>query len=87
MWAITNYYRDQQDDLEKYKMICRFVNPEAAKEVWDKETSTDSTAIAEEADFLSAIRQHTKENISDVELSDRIFNPEKYDVDTIERVS
>lgn len=87
MWAIANYYRDQQDDLEKYKLICRFVNPEAARAIWDKTDFEETSATAEYSDFLSTIRQHTKEKISDGELSDRIANPDKYDVDTIERVS
>jgi hypothetical protein len=41
----------------------------------------------EEDAFLTEIKKHTKESLSDASLFDRINNPEKYDVDIIERVS
>lgn len=85
MWAIANYYQDQQDDLEKYKLICRFVNPEAARAVWDQD-SVETTESSDYADFLQQVQAHSKQQINPAELADRIHNPEKYDIDTIERV-
>lgn len=46
-WTLLNYYKDQQDDFDKIKLLCRFINPEAAHKIFDaKETevtvNTDS---------------------------------------------
>lgn len=86
MWAINNYYRDQNDDLEKYKLICRFVNPSAARDIWDSTSDSDTQSSMLESDFLAEIRKHTKEPIDDSLLSDKIHNPTEHDYDTIERV-
>lgn len=84
---ITNHYKDQHEDLEKYKLICRFVNPDAARKIWDVDTEDEETSVNNE--FLSQIQQHTKANLTPSDLSDRIDNPEKYDldIDTIERIN
>jgi hypothetical protein len=86
MWAIANHYKDQNEDLEKYKLICRFVNPDAARKIWD-EDAQDEVALNDE--FLAQIQKHTKAKLSPNELSERVFNPEKYDqdIDTIERIN
>lgn len=89
MWAIANYYKDQDQDLEKYKLICRFVNPEAARHIWDADqlAEAESSSDSDYRDFLSQIKKHTKEDISEADLASRIANPEEYDVDKIERVN
>jgi hypothetical protein len=35
-WTLINYYKDQQDEFNKMKLLCRFINPEAAKKVFDE---------------------------------------------------
>jgi hypothetical protein len=89
MWAIANYYKDQEEDFEKYKILCRFINPEAAKEFWDDEVVDDTKGVSDEEAFFEELRKHTKDPITTEELKDRVMNPEKYDqesLDTIERV-
>jgi hypothetical protein len=92
MWAIANYYKDQEEELEKYKLICRFINPNAAHEIFDggtaKKETIERSNVNEEA-VLAEIMKHTKTKLSAAELKDRIYNPEEYDiskVDSIERV-
>lgn len=80
-----NYYKDQQDDLEKYKLICRFVNPEAARSMWDKSEPANESAMFED-EFLSEIRQHTTETKDNATLLEKLQNPIDDDFDTIERV-
>ena len=89
MWVLANHYKDQYDDLEKYKMICRFVNPSAANKMWDTEIIDSENDSSIDKDFLVQIQKHTKTQLSSSELSDRLLNPSKYDtdLDTIERVS
>jgi len=89
-WAISNYYKDKEEDFEKYKIICRFTNPKAAYEIWDK----PKEVVEEISDeFLQEIRKHTKSNLDDSSLRQRLLNPEQYgpelddgSLDTIERV-
>lgn len=88
-WAIINYYKDQDEDLEKYKLICRFTNPEAARKLFDQKP--DNVEIPEE--FLDEIMKHTKSNIDRNTLRTSIGNPENnlsestvYNIDTIEKV-
>ena len=33
---MTNHFRDQEEEFDKIKLLTRFINPQAAAEVWDK---------------------------------------------------
>lgn len=83
-----NYYKDQEEDLEKYKLICKFVNPEAAQDAWgtNKPKNSDTSGFTPEDDLINIIAKNR--NIDPTELKDRINNPTDYDdtLDTIERV-
>ena len=71
-WAILNHYKDQDEDLEKYKLICRFTNPEAAKKLFDQKP--DNIDISDE--FLEEIMKHSKSNPNKDTLREGISNPE-----------
>ncbi len=81
MWAIANYYKDQDEDFEKYKIICRFINFKAASELWDEKVPDDTGGVSDDSTFWEEVKKHTKKNISTEELKDRIMNPEQYDVE------
>ena len=88
-WAIFNHFKDQEEDLEKYKLICRFTNPEAAKKAFD-----DKGSVPEEIsqEFLDEIKKHSKYNLDDETLRQRLSDPENTllesnnHLDTIEAV-
>jgi len=78
MWAIANYYKDQEEDLEKYKLICRFINPQAAAEIWDKKPISDTVSEKNNDEIFKEILAHSKSGISVSELQKRVQNPEEY---------
>jgi hypothetical protein len=92
MWAIANYYKDQEEDLEKFKLICRFINPQAAAEIWDEKTVSEAVSDENNDEIWKEILAHSKSGISPSELKKRVQHPEEYskpedDLDTIEVVS
>lgn len=89
-WAIFNHFKDQEEDLEKYKLICRFTNPEAAQKLFDKNYVSPENEISPE--FLEEIRKHSKSDIDDSTLRKFLIDPENTlpesddHLDTIEAV-
>lgn len=78
MWAIANYYKDQEEDLEKFKLICRFINPKAAAEIWDVKTVSEAVPDENNDEIWKEILSHTKSGITVSDLKKRINNPEEY---------
>lgn len=82
-----NHYKDQEEDLEKYKLICRFVNPEAAEKIWG-EKDPETTGETPEDELIAAMAE--QRGIDPKEMRERLANPEKYnqdgDLDKIEAV-
>jgi len=87
-WAVMNHYKDQEEDLEKYKLICRFTNPEAASKLFDAPKASLEDEISEE--FLNEIQKHSKHKLSKANLRQSLLNPESLpetgSIDTIERI-
>lgn len=77
-WAIANYYKDQEEDIEKYKLLCRFINPEAAANIWDKKPVSDTVQEEENDAVWKEILSHSKSGLSVSELKKRINNPDDY---------
>ena len=86
MWAIANYYKDQDEDFEKYKIICRFINPKAASELWDEKIIDDTVGVSDDAVFWEEVKKHTKNPITTEELKVRIMNPEQYDAENLDSI-
>jgi hypothetical protein len=42
---LTNHFKDQEEDFESTKLLCRFLNPQAAETIFDgkKVEKTEST--------------------------------------------
>jgi len=75
-WAVINHYKDQEEDLEKYKLICRFTNPEAAQKLFDKDYISPEEQISKE--FLDEIRKHSKSDLDDDTLRKSLTNPQSH---------
>lgn len=73
-WAILNHFKDQEEDLEKYKLICRFTNPEAAQKLFDKNYVSPEDQITQE--FLDEIRKHSDSKVDDSTLRKFLADPE-----------
>ena len=86
MWAIANYYKDQDEDFEKYKIVCRFINFKAASEMWDEKVIDDKSGVSDDAAFWEEVQKHTKSNLSAEELKQRMENPEKYDISNLDSI-
>lgn len=84
-WTLSQYYKDQQEEFDKVKLICRFINPEVAKKVFDESIierteSTDSFMFEE-------MPKDLKEKYSQEELEAMLQDPEHYQsLDRIEKV-
>lgn len=84
-WTLLNYHKDQQEDFDKVKLLARFINPEAAKKVFDESVverteSTDSFMFEE-------MPKELKDKYSPEELESMLESPEHYqELDRIEKV-
>ena len=46
-----NYFKDEEEDFEKTKLLCRFMNPMAAASIWDKKDNVEMTVSTEDILF------------------------------------
>jgi hypothetical protein len=85
MWVLSNFYKDKQESFEETKLLCRFINPEAAKHAFDQ---IDEISEMDDAAFLEEINAHTKTPLTAEELEQRIqdANNGNPDLDIIEVV-
>ena len=84
-WTLINYYKDQQEEFDKLKLICRFVNPEAARKIFDdvKEEVTVST----ESVLFDQMSKDLKGKYKPEELKAILDDPKHYsELDKIEKV-
>ena len=78
-----NHFRDQEEDFEQFKMLCRFMNPDAAAIVFDKKEviKTESTQ-----NIFEDMSKDLKGKYSPDELANILEDPEHYqNLDKIER--
>lgn len=79
-----NHYKDEEEDFEKTKILCRFLNPAAAAEIWDKKKTqrTEST----ESLLFDQMAKDLKNRYSPEELQAIMKDPKHYaELDVIER--
>lgn len=83
-WTLINYYKDQQDEFNKIKLICRFINPEAAKTVFDK-AEVEVTESSEDF-MLEQMSKDLKGKYTPEELKAMMDDPKHYEsLDRIEK--
>lgn len=80
-----NHYRDEEEEFQKTKLLCRFINPTAAEALFDKKdiVKTEST----EDILFENMAQDLKGKYTAEELQQILADPEHYqNLDKIERV-
>jgi hypothetical protein len=69
-WVLSNYAKDEEEQFEKLKLLCRFINPEAARKVFDIDESESVTDIDE---FMSEIKQHASDEINEELVKEQLL--------------
>jgi hypothetical protein len=84
-WVLINYYKDQEEELEKWKMLCRFVNPAVAHKVFDQ---VEETTVTNMDSLLEEINKHSSKPITREELESGLSHEpgEPLDITPIEKV-
>jgi len=68
-WILANHFKDEEVEWKKLQLLCRFINPEAARQIFDKETIDPIIEMTED-EFLQEINAHTTEKIDNKTLQD-----------------
>lgn len=79
---LLNIIQDQEEEDKKYEYLLRFINPKAAKAVFD-----DSEVVQiDDADFLAEVNAHTSEPITSADLRNATDETQPRDLDVIEEI-
>lgn len=73
---MTNHYRDEEENFEKTKLLCRFLNPDAAATIFDK-NKVDVT-ISTEEEFYGQMAKDLRGRYSPQELEAIMLDPKHY---------
>ena len=76
---MTNHFKDQEDEFDKIKLLTRFINPQAAAEVWDKKK--EEVTVSTPDTFFENIAKDLKGKYSAEELSEMMKDPKHYSED------
>lgn len=85
MWVLMNHYRDEDEEFQKTKLLCKFINPAAASELFDQKdvVKTESTDDV----MFENMSKDLKGKYTPEELRQMMEDPEHYqNLDKIERV-
>lgn len=79
-----NISKDNEDEQYKYELLLRFINPNIAKDAFDK--TVEVTEVDDDA-FLEEINKHTASPLKHIDDLERIVK-KQYDekLDRIERI-
>lgn len=83
LWLLTNIYKDEEEDFEKTKVLCKFLRPEAFSE--DNDTSIVSDTFIEDIETKLG-RKLTEEEQSKIMSNTPENIPIEEDLDIIERI-
>lgn len=80
-----NHFRDQEEDFEKTKVLCRFMNPAAAASIWDKKDV--EVTVSTESTLFEQMSKDLKGKYTPEELEAIMKDPKHYsELDRIEKV-
>lgn len=80
-----NYFRDEEEDFRKIQTLCRFINPKAASEIWDKKEDAPIESVSNT--FLDDVQKDLKGKYSKEELQAIFTDPQHYsELNKIEKV-
>lgn len=79
-----NHFKDEEEDFEKTKLLCRFLNPQAAQVIFDGKT-VDVTTSSKETLF-DQMSKDLKGRYTPQELEAIMKDPKHYaELDVIEK--
>lgn len=76
---MTNHFKDQEEEFDKLKLLTRFINPQAAAEVWDKK-KTEVTVSTKNVLF-DQMAKDLKGKYTAEELEAMMADPKHYTED------
>jgi hypothetical protein len=90
-WILANHYKDQEEAFTPFKYLMYFMNPEAARKLFDKGQQDDfEVSEANEDEFLKEVQEHASSDVSIADINSAFAHPDSgpilQDLDTIEVV-
>jgi hypothetical protein len=76
---LTNHFKDQEENFENTKVLCRFLNPAVASAIWDRK-DTEVTVSTPDV-FFENISKDLKGKYSTEELAEMMKDPKHYSED------
>lgn len=84
MWVLMNHFKDEEEDWKKQELLCRFINPTAAAEFFDKKDVAKT--ISTEDVLFDQMSKDLKGRYTPAELAEIMKNPKHYsELDRIEK--
>jgi hypothetical protein len=81
---LTNHFRDTEEAFENTKVLCRFLNPQAASAIWDKKEQEVTVSTPDV--FYQNIAKDLKGKYTPEELAEMMKDPKHYEgLDRIEK--
>jgi hypothetical protein len=81
---LTNHFKDEEDDFEQTKLLCRFLNPQAAASIWDKKDTVET--ISTKDTMFDTMAVDLKGKYTPEELQSMMDDPKHYEgLDRIEK--
>jgi len=71
-----NYYKDEEEEFEKTKLLCRFMNPDAAATIFDKKKV--EVTVSTESEFYKQMASDLKGKYTPEELESIMKDPKHY---------
>ena len=71
-----NHYKDEEEDFEKTKLLCRFLNPDAAATIFDKKQV--EVTVSTESVLFEQMSKDLKGKYSPEELEAMMKDPKHY---------
>jgi len=79
-----NHFKDQEEKFENTKVLCRFLNPQAASALWDKKDVEESVSSPDV--LFDQMAQDLNGKYSSEELAEMMEDPKHYEgLDKIEK--
>ncbi len=80
-----NQFKDQEEEFEKTKVLCRFLNPVAASSIWDKKDV--EITVSTESTLFDQMSKDLKGKYTAEELEAIMKDPKHYsELDRIEKI-
>lgn len=84
-WTLINYYKDQQEEFDTIKLLCRFINPDMSHKVFDE--TKEEVTISTESVLFDQMSKDLKGKYTPEELKAILDDPKHYsELDRIEKV-